>query len=72
MKLYTRLVDFELRFRNTLSNGKMVYISNVDLDVLDKICIHDFSCWDRLGCRKVACTFENFKIEDLTSSNSVK
>jgi hypothetical protein len=32
MKLCVRLVDLELHFPNTLSNTKMVYVSNVDLD----------------------------------------
>jgi len=32
MKLYVRIVDFQLHLPNTLSNAKMVSILNVDLD----------------------------------------
>jgi len=32
VKLFVRIVDFEIHFPKTLSNAKMVYISNVDLD----------------------------------------
>jgi hypothetical protein len=43
MKLHVRLVDLELHFRNTLSNTKMAYVSNVDLDEWNNLGIHDFS-----------------------------
>jgi len=32
MKLYVRIADFQLHLPNTLSNAKMVFILNVDLD----------------------------------------
>ena len=43
MKLYVGSVDFELHFANTLSNTKMVYILNVDLDEWSNIGINEFS-----------------------------
>ena len=30
--IYVRIVDFQLHLPNTLSNAKMVYILNVDID----------------------------------------
>jgi len=55
MKLYVRVVDFQLHLPNTLSNAKMVYILNVDLDEWNIIGIHDFSSRDHLGFRKPVC-----------------
>ena len=43
MKLYERLVNFELNFPNTFLNAKMTNITNVDLDEWTKLGIHDFS-----------------------------
>jgi hypothetical protein len=43
MKLYVRIVDFQLHIPNTLSNAKMVSILNVDFDEWKNIGIHDFS-----------------------------
>jgi len=52
MKLYVRIVDFRLHLPNTLSNAKMVYILNVDLDECNNIGIHDFSNRDHIGFQK--------------------
>ena len=52
MKLYVRIADFQLHLPNTLSNAKMVFILNVDLDEWSNIGIHDFSSRDPLGFRK--------------------
>jgi hypothetical protein len=49
MKLYVRPVDLELHFYNALSNAKMSYVSNVDLDEWNKFGIQDFLSWGRLG-----------------------
>jgi len=49
MKLYVRIVDFQLHLPNSLSNAKMVYIINVDLDEWNNIGIHDFPSRDHLG-----------------------
>jgi len=43
MKLYARIMDFQLHFPNTLSNAKMVCILNVYLDEWTNIGIHEFS-----------------------------
>jgi len=43
MKLYVRIVDFQLQLPNILSNEKMVCILNVDLDEWKNIGIHEFS-----------------------------
>jgi len=43
MKLYVRIVDFQLHLPNTLLNAKMVSILNVDLDEWNNIGIHDIS-----------------------------
>jgi len=43
MKQYVRRMDLELHFHNALSNAKMSYISNVDLDECNKLAIQDFS-----------------------------
>jgi hypothetical protein len=61
MKLYVSHVDLELRFPNALSNAKMFYLLNVDLDECNKLSIHDFSSWGRLGFKKRACSCENLK-----------
>jgi len=58
MKLYARLVDLELHFRNALSNAKMSYVSNVDLDEWNKLDIYDFLSWGRLGSQKRACSHD--------------
>jgi len=60
MKLYVRPVDLELRFRNALLNEKISYVSNVDLDKCNKLSIHDFSSWHRLGFRKHACSCDHY------------
>ena len=36
-------MDLELHFPNTLSNAKITYVSNVDLDEWTNLGIHDFS-----------------------------
>jgi hypothetical protein len=46
MKLYVRIVDFQLHLPSTLSNVKMVYILNVDLDEWNNIGIYDFPSRD--------------------------
>jgi hypothetical protein len=60
MKLYAGPVDLELHFHKVLSNAKMSYVLNVDLDEWNKLTIHDFSSWGRLGC------FALFSSRDLT------
>jgi len=45
MKLYAGPVDLEVHFCNALSNAKMFYVSNVDLDEWNKLAIHDLSSW---------------------------
>jgi len=71
MELYVRLVDLELHFPNNLSNAKMSYVSNVDLDKWTNLGMNDFSSWDPIGFRKLVCSCENFKIQ-LSGSNFVK
>jgi hypothetical protein len=66
MKLYVRIVDLELHFANTLSNAKMAYVLNVDLDEWTNLGIHDFSSW------KLVLSCENFEIQNLNRSNFVK
>ena len=61
MKLYAGLVDLELHFRNALSNEKLSNVSNVDLDELNKLAIHDFLSWGRLGSRKREYSREKLK-----------
>ena len=61
MKLYVRIVGFQLHLPNTLSNAKMVSILNVDLDVWNNIGIHDFSTWDPLEFRKPVRGYELFQ-----------
>ena len=72
MKLYVRLVDLELHFANTLSNAKMAYVSNVDLDEWNNLGIHDFPSWHHIGFRKLACSSQNFKIQNLSGPNFIK
>jgi len=64
-----RLLDI---YHKTFSNGKMVYILNVDIDEWNKLGIHDFSCWCCLGCRKLRRCYQNFEIQDSTGANSIK
>jgi hypothetical protein len=59
MKLYVRPVDLELYFPKTLSNVKITYVSNLDLDEWTNLGIYDFLSWDHLGFRKQACRCEN-------------
>jgi hypothetical protein len=42
MKLHVRLVDLKLHFPNVLSNAKIAYVSNVNLDEWNNLGIHDF------------------------------
>jgi len=72
MKLHAGLVDLELHFLNALTNVKMSYISNVDLDEWNKLAIHDFQSWGRLGSRKRACTRENLKFQNLSGPNRLR
>jgi len=72
MKLYVRIVDFQLHLPNTLSNAKMVSILNIDLDEWNNIGIHDFSSRDILGFRKPVCGYEFFQNSKLSASNLVK
>ena len=69
MKLYVRIVDFQLHLPNTLSNTKMVSILNVDLDEWNNIGIHEFSSQDHLG--KPVCGYEFFQNSKLSASNFV-
>jgi hypothetical protein len=50
MKLYERLVNWQLNFPNTFSNAK---ITHIDLDELIKLGIHYFSSWHHLGFQKL-------------------
>ena len=72
MKLYVRIVDFQLHLPNTLSNAKMVYILNVDFDEWNNIGIHDFSVRDHLGLRKPMRGYEFFQNSKLSGSNFSK
>jgi len=72
MNLYVRNLDFQLHLPNTLSNAKMVFILNVDLDEWSNIGIHDFSSRDHLGFRKAVCGYEFFQNSKLSASNLVK
>jgi len=72
MKLYVRIMDFQLHRPNTLSNAKMVCILNVDLDEWNNIGIHDFYSWDPLGFRKPVRDYEFFQNSKLSASNLVK
>jgi hypothetical protein len=62
----------ETTFINAFSNAKMSYISNVDLDEWNKIAIHDFRSWGRLGSRKRACSNENWKFQNLSGPNHLR
>ena len=72
MELYVRPMDLEIHFRNTLSNAKMTYVLNVDLDEWTNLGIHDFSRWDYLGFQKLVSRCQNFKIQNLNGSNFAK
>jgi len=72
MKLYVRIVDFQLHLPNTLSNAKMVYMLNVDLDEWNNIGIHDFSTQDHLGFWKPVRGYEVFQNSKLSGSNFSK
>jgi len=72
MKLYVRIVDFQLHLPNSLSNVKMVSILNVDLDEWNNIGIHDFSSGDPIGFRKPVRGYEFFQNSKLSASNLVK
>jgi len=72
MKLYVRIVDSHLHLTNTLSNAKIVYIWNVDLDEWNNIGIHDFSSRDHLGLWKPVRGYEFFLNSKLTSLNFSK
>jgi len=72
MKLHVRIVDFQLHLPNTLSNAKMVYILNVDLDERNNIGIHDLSSQDPLGFWKPVRGYEFFQNSKLIASNLVK
>ena len=72
MKLHVGLVDLELHFLNALSNANISYISNVDLDEWNKIAIHDFRSWGRLGSRKRACSSENLKFQNFSGPNHLR
>jgi len=72
MKLYVIIVDFQLHLPNTLSNAKMVYILNVDLDEWNNISIHGFPSRDHLGFRKPVHGYEFFQNSKLRGSNFSK
>ena len=72
MKLHAGLVDLELHFLNALSNAKMSYVSNVDIDEWNKLAIHDFSSWGRLGSRKREYSSENLKFQNLSGPNHLR
>jgi len=71
MKLYVRIVDFQLHLPNTLTNAKMVSILNVDLDEWSNIGMHDFSSGDHLGFRKLVRGYEFSQNSKLSASNLV-
>ena len=72
IKWYVRIVDFQIHLPNTLSNAKIVFILNVDLDEWSNICIHDFSSRDHLGFWKLMRGYEFFQNSKLSASNLVK
>ena len=72
MKLYVGSVDFELHFANTLSNAKIVYLWNVDLDEWSNIGIHEFSIWGHPWFWKLAFRYEFFQISKLSGLNFFK
>jgi len=65
-------MHFQLHLPNTLSNAKMVFILNVDLDEWNNIGIRDFSRWDPLGFQKPVRGYEFFENSKLSASNLVK
>jgi len=71
MKLYVRIVDFQLHLHNTLSNARMVCILNVDHDEWNNIGFHDFSSREPLGFQKPVCGYELFQNLKLSTSNMV-
>jgi len=71
MKLYVRIVDFQLHLPNTLSNARMVCILNVDLDEWNNIGFHDFSSREPLGFQKPVRGYEFFQNSKLSASNLV-
>ena len=72
MKLYVRIVAFQLHLPNTLSNAKMFCILKVDLGDWNNIGIHDFSSRDPLGFRKPVRGYEFFENSKLSASNLVR
>ena len=50
----------------------MTYVSNVELDELIKLGIHDFSNGGNLGFLKLVSRCQNLKITDLNRSNFLK
>jgi len=72
MKLYAGPMDLELHFHNALSNAKISYVSNVDLDEWNKLSIHDFTSWGRLGSQKRASSHENLKFPNLSGPNPLR
>jgi len=72
MKLYVRIADFQLHLTNTLSNAKMVYILNVDIDEWNNIGIHNFSSRDPLGFWNPMRGYEFLQNSKLSASNLVK
>jgi len=72
MKPYAGLADLELHFHNALSNAKMSYVSNVDLDEWNKLAIHDFSSRRRLGSRKREYSREKLKFQNLSGPNPLR
>ena len=44
-----KILKFKIRPVQTQSNEKLTSTRNVDLDVIDKVCIYDFSSSDCLG-----------------------
>jgi len=72
MKLYVRIVDFQLHLPITLSNAKMFYILNVYLDEWNNIGIHDFPSRHHLGFWKPVRGYEFFQNSKLSASNFSK
>ena len=72
MKLYVRIVFFQLHLSNTLSNAKRFYILNADLDEWNNIGIHDFRSWDHRGLWKPVCIYEFIQNSKLSGSNFFK
>jgi len=72
MKQYVSIVDFQLHLPKILSNTKMVYILNVDIDEWNNIGIHDFSILDHLGFRNRCVAMNSLKISKFSGSNFSK